>query len=138
MSKRYWLSEIVVTTDPITGETEASAAAALAGLNCSIVYPQQNPQTGEYEGAFALVVVEAANQSALLSDSRNFPLPEFPVDAKVNSMGDIARDRMMSGLATRGMPVTWTEGDRTFKDVIQSAGRNLQPNFDADKFFVSN
>lgn len=135
--KRYYLSDLVTTVDPITQETTIEPAALEHGLNCAVVYPPQNPD-GSYVSNTCLVLVEAPNQGALIADSRNDALPEFLLDSRMTSMGNAAKALMSDVLTARGLPVVWTEGDRTFRDVIRSVGQALQPNFHEDSFFVSN
>lgn len=132
--KRYYLCDLVESTDPDTGERMVNPAVASLGVNFAAVCPERDPVSGEFTRADCLVLVDAQNHGALLSHARLDALPDLPLTARQVPAG--ARNALNAALARRGMQGA-PAGAAEYRDVIRAIGRQLSPTFDVSSFHVS-
>jgi hypothetical protein len=133
MAKRYYLADII-------GDGSIDnpyRPAGVDGLNHVAVFPPQDPNTGVYSRPHCLVLVNTPNHATLRGRQGVDPLPDFPLDGKVQAVETAARQSAESALNRRG----FASGQFTLKDgyreVIRSIGKELDSNFDENNFDVS-
>lgn len=136
MSKRYYIA-------PVVGEgTEESPyrAKVPAGVNYVAeidIHPAGHPQEGRPAKPWALVMVATADHTALLEDPDLDALPDVGLETTIANIPTAARANMRERFTARGINGRIAQDADTMRDVIRSAGRNLNPTFHEDNFNVS-
>ena len=95
-----------------------------------------NPTTGLLESPWCLVMVSGNNHERIIADPRCVPMPDFPLDGKVNAMHNATKSQMETRLAARGILLNLAAADG-YRDVIRGLGRLLNPRFDENNFDIS-
>ena len=132
MAKRYYICDILGDG---SSDNPYRPAVADMGVNHVAAFPPNNA-SGGYDRMTCLVLVNAANLARLNADPRTRPMPEFPLDGKLNAIQTPAVSAMESMLAERGFTKTWANSDG-YRSVIRSVGKQLDDNFHEDNFDVS-
>lgn len=126
MAKRYYLCDVIGDG---TEFNPFRPAIADEGVNWVGEVSSDNTK--------ALVLVNVSNHSALLSDPQFDSMPDFPLDAKVNSLQSQAKNAMLNAMSKRGFATGLISSADGYRDVIRGIGRELNPNFDENNFDVS-
>lgn len=126
MSKRYYVCDVLGDG---TEDNAWRTAVSEHGVNHSATFEER-------AGGRALVVVNAVDHTPLLDDPRIDPLPEFPLDAKLNAMRQDTLNRMNGRLMARGFATGWANSDG-FREVVRGIGLQINPNFHENNFDVS-
>ena len=132
--KRYYLCDIIGDGGE---DNPYRPAVADHGVNYAPVYPSQDPVTGQYARPHCLVLVAAPSHTALRGDARIDPLPDFPLDGKVQAIETASRQRAEQALARRGFQSSHFALKDGYREVVRSVGRELQPGFSEDNLDVS-
>lgn len=132
MAKRYYLADII-------GDGSIDnpyRPAGVDGLNHVSVFPPQNPD-GTYSGTSCLVLVNTPNHAQLRGRKDVDPLPDFPLDGKVQAVETSARSQAAAALTKRGFQNDHFTLKDGYREVIRSVGKELDSNFDENNFDVS-
>lgn len=127
MAKRYYICDAVDLPD---GAGRAPACAEYPGVSYAAQYDNKGGSNR------VLVLVETRDHTPLLKDPRCRELPEFPLDGKLNALrtgAQVAMNNMLRGL---GFSQTWESLDG-MRDVVRSVGKQLDDNFDENRFDVT-
>lgn len=133
MAKRYYLADIIGD-----GSIENPyRPAGVDGLNHVAVFPPQDPQTGQYARPHCMVLVNTANHAPLRNRQGVDPLPDFPLDGKVQAVETAAKNQAVNALTRRGFKNDHFTLKDGYREVIRSIGKELDSNFDENNFDVS-
>lgn len=131
MTKRYYISKVILVVDEEAGTRDAVLRAAqIVGEDAIAASNVAIAADGTLVLPWALCVVEANNHAVLMSDPDIYPLPVFPLDAKVSSMQTHTKATMLNALAARNIPTDWIGSADGFRDVVRGLGRLANPAFD--------
>ena len=119
MAKRYYLCDII--HDELEGYI---AAVHPLGVPYTAVFPPQDPQTGEFSVLKCLVLVDTDNHAKVIARAGCRPLPDFPLDGKVNAMRTDTIARLSADVQDAGLNVTWGNSDG-YREAIRSIGSQL-------------
>lgn len=130
MSKRYYISDII--GDGLTPETAFRAKIQDEDLlGSQIIIPTNADGTPKF--TWALCIVDAVNHAALTSVVGVDQLPEFPLDGKLSSISQNAKNKLDFAISRVGVAVN-TNQSTGYRDVIDQVGKNLIPSFNVDNF----
>ncbi len=121
-------------------------ATILGDGNADLDQSEWTPTTGELRPAvrdhnvpfgsvsaldvpWALVLVEAADHSALLADPYCYALPDVPMDVTVDAIDPNKVDALQSKLMTLGVATSVITGATSFRDIVRGIGQFLVPSF---------
>lgn len=131
--RRYYLSQIIGTG---TEDDPYRPKIADLRVNHVAVIPS-DPVTGKPKFAWALVIVNTANHTALLSDGQIEALPDLSLDAKLNSLSAAVRNALISRLTAKGISTTGVNVNTTYRDVVRRVGQFLRATFSENNFDVA-
>lgn len=130
--KRYYLCDIIGN-----GSEENSYRVIVA--NHGVAYVAVIP-SDQYTGLplhnWALTRVAAGSHVNI----RNIcdPLPDYPMDGKVNGIHNATRSKMKTDIQNRtGQSSAWVDGVDGYREVIRGLGKFLEPTFDENNFDVA-
>lgn len=129
MAKRYYLCELDITVDE-DGTIYRDPCILKYGGDCAAVGPM-DPQIN-----YTLVLFEAKNHGQVVSDPRIRPLPEFPLDGRVNALSTAAQNALNNALSRFQVPISVSQADG-YRQVVRNIGRYLDPTFDENNFDLS-
>ncbi len=132
MSKRYYICDVI--GDGTDGNEYRPSVADIQGVNWVGSIP------GDAQGRplfpWALVLVATNNHAQLRDVAGIDPLPDFPLDGRMNAVNNAAGNAMSAALSRRGVSVSWG-GTDGYRDVVRAIGRRLDAAFDENKFDVA-
>ena len=132
MAKRYYLTDIIGD-----GTEENPFRPAVADLGVSWVGSIPTGDDGRPLKSWALVMVAAQNHALVRTKPGVDALPDFPLDGKLNSINQSARQGLDQALTKRGLSPTIYNGADGYRDVIRAVGRANDPAFDENNFDVA-
>ncbi len=133
MSKRYYLSDIV--NDPDLGW--CTVAMRDAGPGVRVVNDIQIGPNGAPLHAQALCYIAAKGHARWRNMPGVDPIPDVPLDGKVREINSGTVNALKQVLTRRGIPQSIVEGKDDYREVVRGVGRQFNPNFDENKFDVS-
>ena len=125
MSKRYYLSRVIGS-----GTTDDPRRAAIEDYGITYV-----AEVGDAD--WALCLVASRNHLQFRNDPNIDPLPDYPLDAKINSMHDPTRAGMWRALERFGVNFNDLGSISGYREVIRRCGQTLNPSFSEDRFDVA-
>lgn len=128
MAKRYYLCDLVQVTNPAGGTSQVPVVATIPGVNWSGVTDAANGR--------ALVIVAAANHNALRNRADVDPMPDAPLDRKLNTIGQQTLGAYQAALTRRGLGATMAQSEE-YRAEMNRVGRLMDANFDVDQMDVS-
>jgi hypothetical protein len=133
MSKRYYISDIVYNDD--LGWT--TKALAEAGQGVRVVADIPSGPDGRPLHTQALCLVAAKDHARFVAIEGVDALPDFPLDGKVSAINTVTLNATKSMLRRRGLSDAIVDGKDGYRDLIRAAGRAFKPDFDENKFDVT-
>jgi hypothetical protein len=132
VAKRYYICDVIGTGDETNPFRPAVADYNVSWTGSIPV----DMVTGQPLYTWAFVLVATDDHTVLRSDKRIDTMPDFPLDGRMNAINSAASKALENALSRRGISLTWnsTEG---YREVLQAIGKRLGPNFDIDKFDVT-
>ncbi len=127
--KRYYLSTMKLLPGPGGQKTLAPALAAYPGVEYTAVY-QAVPVAGQW----CMVVLQAADHTALLADPDSAALPDFSLDAKLSALSVSAKQSITNALSKFSISGASTKNTDSYRTTIESIGRKLDATFTANAF----
>ena len=135
MAKQYYVSELVFGNDR---GWYPRILDVLGEAQISVVNPPADPVTGAPTGTWCLCVVGGIDHRALRAAAGVTPLPDFPLDGKVNGINAAVKNATKAKLKAHGLPATlvedWFERGDGYRDAIRGIGRELEPDFSEANF----
>ena len=133
MAKRYLLDTIVGTgtrEDPYR-----ASVRGLPGINTVMIIP--TGPDGRPVRDVCFVRVGGMDLSGAVNKIGVDPLPDFPLDAKLQAMATVTKTMLRSRLTARGFDgAGLTENNDGFRDLVRGVGQSLEPEFDEERFDV--
>ncbi len=131
MSKRYYVCDIIGN-----GTEENPYRPAVADYGVSWVGSIPTNEQGHPVFAWSLVLVASKEHASLRGDNRIDPLPDFPLDGRMNAINQAASAALSAALLKRSIAVSYG-GTDGYRDVIRAIGRKLEPTFNENNFDVA-
>ncbi len=129
--KRYYLCDIIGNGSE---ENPFRVVVSDYGVSNVAVIPT-HPATGLPLYSWALTKVSARSHANLRQICQ--PLPDYPMDGKVNGIHNATRAQMKADIEARtAKSATWVDGTDGYREVIRGIGRFLEPVFDENNFDV--
>lgn len=105
----------------------------------SAVMPPSDPQTGAPLLPWCLVIVASADHTKFAHPDVD-PLPDFPLDGKVNAINNATRNAVKAKLKLRGLPAAlvdgWFEQSDGYRETIRGIGQHINSDFHEDRMDV--
>jgi len=127
MPRRYYLCDVIGA-----GSRLDPYRAIVANLGVNHVAVLNAPAS-----ANALVLVNAADHTTLLSHPQLDALPEMSLDAAWSTISLVTRAAVLARLMARGFATGAVVGTAPFREILRSLGRQLRPEFDEALFDVA-
>lgn len=137
--KRYYICDIYgngdidVPNSPTTGPYRP----AVADLGVSWVGAIPTGPDGRPTKTWALVLVASRDHAVVRNAPGVDSLPDFPLDGKVSSINTVTKNAMLARLTARGISRTFIDSTDGYREVIRGIGRQLEPDFDENKFDIA-
>lgn len=132
MSKRYYISKIVGTGDEFDPyrpkiadyrvKWEGDMIADASGVP---LYPD------------CMVVVATLDHAILRGDADIDAMPDFPLDGKLSAITTGTKTAMFDALTRRGFDTSGLTNVDGFRDALQKIGLQRNPNFNIDRFDIT-
>lgn len=131
MSKRLYICDIVGSDSEGYGPAVDSVTS-----NWSAVIP--TGPDGRPLHSWCLVIVASKDHTELRNKASIDPLPDFPMDVKVEAMNAATKGQMKAALTKRGLNANaMVDGKDGWREVVRGIGRALDASFDENKFDIS-
>lgn len=130
MSKRYFISSIIVTVEE--GFFVPKMYQYLKNLPLVAIALDQDensPTFGQLLFPTGFVVADVPVNYVAISDPDVYQLPDFPVDGKVSSIADSVRSAMWTELTARYFDITGLDQIDSYRDLLIALGSQRQQGF---------
>lgn len=126
--KRYYLS-IIEGTGSFNDSFHPAVRDVRGSLDRMRFWSPEVP----WPGAPCLVMIDAEQHGAYLTDARTSALPELGLDQSMSGLNNPTRTRFHSAVTDRGLVVDWPN-NALFRVALTSIGNQIAPGFSADGF----
>jgi hypothetical protein len=138
MAKRYYLSDIIGTGDEFDPYRPAVADMGVNWVGSIPTHPEGHPEHGRPVHTWALVLVAAKDHAAVRAHAGVDPLPDFPLDGKVQAINAATKGLMKAALTRRGLNAdNLVDAKDGFREVVRGIGKAIDPVFDEDRFDIT-
>lgn len=132
MSKRLYICDVLHNED----QSEYWPAVDAVTPNWSAIMP--TGPDGRPLFTWALVIVASKDHAELRNKPSIDPLPDFPLDGKVNAINAATKGLMKAALVRRGLNAdAIVDGKDGYREVVRGIGRALDAAFDENKFDIT-
>ncbi|MDQ1307665.1 MAG: hypothetical protein QG671_3498 [Actinomycetota bacterium] len=128
MISRFCLSPLI-GTGRSTEDAYRPALSVHSGTRWSAVIPV-DPRTGQPLCDWALCVVSGDDLTKVLADAKLQVLPDIAPDAALSAVTLADQEALVAICTAKGLDISPHVETGTFRQVIESLGKSLDPSFD--------
>lgn len=95
-----------------------------------------NPD-GTPKKAWALVLVNAVDHTALLADNQIKAIPDLSLDATWGTLSTPQRNAAKNAIEAEGIDLSWVNNQTTIRKILRYLGQEQESGFNENKFDVA-